>query len=510
MNLRLNQILKLILICSLLYFTSILIIYTFFETNQTHSSYSSPVFDENNEQISFILIEFEFFENDLLETITSLCWLSPIISVIIVSQKPVYPPIRYPKNCRIKFIDNSFQTNKSLIESRIENHIKSENVVIIPDNIRIDSKNSLYDLILNLKKFNSIERTALIVSIGSESYQVNKTNAIEDCYAIDFDIKRWTLRYSRSHSFDSCDGFRGDNYVVLIRRSDLLELNSPFERPFLESFYIQSKTNKIKLKFFDSTAFRRSGHLFANNQRNRWKHKIWTEERRKSLFNLIGVKKLIDWNGSVEWFGCSKHTSRCFPTVIQEMPEYLYNNRWTPVCCLQHLAETGRHVFKILESYSVRYWLEGGSLLGAARNGQIIPWDYDIDIGVYSQDLQKCPYFPQNDPIVDENGFIWEKALEGDFYRVHFSQTNRLHVDVFPFYSRNGTMTKNTWFEDHIQDREFPQHFLQPLTRIRFIEWNAFAPNNVQEFLEYKFGKNVINSPKYPKPELLEFPIDSL
>ena len=42
----------------------------------------------------------------------------------------------------------------------------------------------------------------------------------------------------------------------------------------------------------------------------------------------------------------------------------------------------------------------------------------------------------------EEEGFIWEKALEGDFYRVQYSRNNHLHVDIFPFYQDGDTMTK--------------------------------------------------------------------
>ena len=45
--------------------------------------------------------------------------------------------------------------------------------------------------------------------------------------------------------------------------------------------------------------------------------------------------------------------------------------------------------------------------------------------------------------VADDKGFIWEKAVEGDFYRVQYSAKNRVHVDIFPFYEdENGYMTK--------------------------------------------------------------------
>ena len=454
--------------------------------------------------MTVIIIEFEFFDNDLTESLRSICRLSSV-TVLVISQTPIYPPVKRPNDCDIRFIDNSFHMKRTSIDSRIESHINSEYVLVVPDSVRIVSDHSVFDSIESLKQLNPndrTDRTALVIplTLPSEEWVSYQSK----CIAINFDVKRWTLRYSRRHDSNSCDAFEGNDFAVLAKKSDLLQLNSPFIRPFIQSFYIQSKLRAIKIKLLEKVVFNRGRKLFTT-ERNKWKYQLWTNERTKKLFSFIGVKKMIDSDGSIHWFGCDKQSNRCFPTVVDEMPDYLYVNRWTPVCCIENLAKTGRHVFQILESHSVRYWLEGGSLLGAARNGQIIPWDYDIDIGIYREDIKKCHYFPTNGSIVDQKGFLWEKAVEGDFYRVHFSQQNRLHVDIFPFESRNGTMTKHFWYESHRQDCEFPERFLKPLTRIRFIDWNAFSPNSVREFLEYKFGKNVIENPEYPKPELLAF-----
>ena len=167
------------------------------------------------------------------------------------------------------------------------------------------------------------------------------------------------------------------------------------------------------------------------------------------MYTKFGIKKVIETNGDVEWFGCNKTSKRCFPTVVNDTPSYLLADRWTPPCCLENLRITSRHVFSVLEKHQVRYWLEGGSLLGAVRNGDIIPWDYDVDIGIYHEDIPKCDLllYSKQSPVKDNDNFVWEKANEGDFFRVQFSETNRIHVDIFPFYSKNGIMTKKTWFK---------------------------------------------------------------
>jgi len=50
---------------------------------------------------------------------------------------------------------------------------------------------------------------------------------------------------------------------------------------------------------------------------------------------------------------------------------------------LQRLRQLGKEVFEVLNEHNIPYVLICGSLLGAIRhNGEIVPWDDDIDIAV--------------------------------------------------------------------------------------------------------------------------------
>ncbi|MDR1786036.1 MAG: LicD family protein [Spirochaetaceae bacterium] len=87
---------------------------------------------------------------------------------------------------------------------------------------------------------------------------------------------------------------------------------------------------------------------------------------------------------------------------------------------------------RFFKEQGLRYWLHGGTHLGAARHGGFIPWDDDIDIGMMREDFDRfikiVSAMPQDGKIQYHwwGGIINVKYIENDFV------LNA--VDVFPFY----------------------------------------------------------------------------
>lgn len=92
-----------------------------------------------------------------------------------------------------------------------------------------------------------------------------------------------------------------------------------------------------------------------------------------------------------------------------------YTERNLRDCQLKQL-----HILKcfdlICKKHGLKYWLDGGSLLGAVRHGGFIPWDDDIDVGMPLADLKKfLEIAPQELP----DGIFLQTSQSDPSYRLN-------------------------------------------------------------------------------------------
>lgn len=71
---------------------------------------------------------------------------------------------------------------------------------------------------------------------------------------------------------------------------------------------------------------------------------------------------------------CTKDTERCLGVHP---------------CCQDHIMEMLIAIHEILLREDIPHWLNFGTLLGAVRQGDLIPWDEDGDIGIWECDAEK-------------------------------------------------------------------------------------------------------------------------
>jgi len=141
-------------------------------------------------------------------------------------------------------------------------------------------------------------------------------------------------------------------------------------------------------------------------------------------------------------------------------------------------------ICEILNKLDINYFLITGVLLGAIRENDFIPWDWDVELSVFSDEVPE-----KLDLLIDEiktSGFTIEK---------YYKELSMLKIDFVGKLPKETTAyTINGWNHDKIKNifwrrtYKIPDHFLLNMKKIHFFEKYHFAPYPPEKFLEYQYG----------------------
>ena len=164
----------------------------------------------------------------------------------------------------------------------------------------------------------------------------------------------------------------------------------------------------------------------------------------------------------------------------------------------EHGVDVLQLVQDVLEPYGVRPFFYGGLLLGAYREHNFIPYDYDLDLGIFASER------PQNIvQIMQKNGFKWVRQF-------YFKDDNRITIDQFDYkgvpvdfyyfyYVNEKTVATfvpkrheyKEWGEANETDG-FPCDMdatdTFTLSKKEFLDHYFYMPDNVEQFLKDLYG----------------------
>ncbi|CAB0008867.1 unnamed protein product, partial [Nesidiocoris tenuis] len=145
-------------------------------------------------------------------------------------------------------------------------------------------------------------------------------------------------------SFLGCDFHRNGSSLKFSQKSSITKLVEKFRVKDAKDVFTPMDSN-FQTQVMAELPFGNGKELFASPH-HQWKVQRLEKERTQAMYRQLGVKKVIREGGGVEWYGCRRDTNRCFPTVVDDTPSYLWLGKWTPPCCLAGLRQTARRVFQ--------------------------------------------------------------------------------------------------------------------------------------------------------------------
>jgi hypothetical protein len=182
-----------------------------------------------------------------------------------------------------------------------------------------------------------------------------------------------------------------------------------------------------------------------------------------------------------------------------------------PPCCTAHMIRLAAFVDELLARHGILHWLDYGTLLGAVRDGQLIPWDEDVDFGILAADAEAVRALRRE---IESAGHRLDLAEYPDVLRIQLSKANQIHVDLFTWHERDGVLAHGadrTWDWPGMQDRSaFPRAYLEPTEKILLHGRRYPAPSPVDTFLrEHRYGDGYLTPVRSTLTSQLHFEIDS-
>ena len=145
----------------------------------------------------------------------------------------------------------------------------------------------------------------------------------------------------------------------------------------------------------------------------------------------------------------------------------------------------------VMRKLKLQYWLEGGTLIGAMREGAILSWDKDVDVQMLEKDRK---ILWDNKDLIQSFGLTTNYA--DDVYRINGFG---VYMDVFSFEYKNGF-----YQEIHERNRKrwprasyIKKSMIWPLRKARFGPLIQPVLYKAEEYLEQAFGDWRTIPPQY-------------
>jgi len=154
---------------------------------------------------------------------------------------------------------------------------------------------------------------------------------------------------------------------------------------------------------------------------------------------------------------------------------------------------------KICRKYNLSYWPMGGTLIGVARHGGWVPWDADLDVGMFEDEYNKFKEIAEDelpttmflqdpDPLIHTIcGLRKIRDLYSSYTdHVYMKSHQGLQLDIFMHKIEERENKKliiaNYYSAPWKGYNEFEYDIIFPLKRVMFEDIEIYSPNRIDKF----------------------------
>lgn len=208
----------------------------------------------------------------------------------------------------------------------------------------------------------------------------------------------------------------------------------------------------------------------------------------------------------------------CYTSLGIDLGEGKQQERFYDQGCERHPGDENvlleekkalKEIVSIFKEKGIIFWADCGTCLGIYRYGGVIPWDNDIDIGVFANDFNNVRHALNALDRTKYHVQDWSnRSLPETLIRVYIYATGQFidiyHFDIYPeekgirfiLSNEDSIFQPEDW---KISNRRFkvltPYEVMFPLKVGNYDGIELFVPNDIERYLKDRYGENL--SPTY-------------
>lgn len=131
----------------------------------------------------------------------------------------------------------------------------------------------------------------------------------------------------------------------------------------------------------------------------------------------------------------------------------------------------------VLDKAGVTWWLTSGVLLGHIRDGAWIPWDTDVDLGIWPDDVDRTR------AAFKAAGWSFRRDRDAQMWPVH----GTTKIDLHTHYRDGDTIFKLHGKKQDLR-MDYPAHLFDALRPTVYYLRRTLMPSPPEEYLEVQYG----------------------